>query len=143
VLLTNGGCWLRRDKDDMDIDTSTQVSMRITDAATAMMVCRVLLAAPASGRFLFVQGAPVLLIPSPLQGIGALATCTAGAFAASPVIPAIRLGGNCFALSTWTAWLTSNTNNDHTNAAPIESRTEFHFMMHLPMVAHMEPTSLA
>ena len=62
----------------------------------------------------------------------------AGAVVGSFIIPAVRVGGNCFVLSIWTAWLTSKQNVDINSAVPIESRTEFLFIMHLPMVAYVE-----
>jgi hypothetical protein len=41
-------------------------------------------------------------------------------------------------LSIWNAWPTPKKNSENTSAAPIESKAEFLYMIHLRMVAYRE-----
>ena len=84
--------------------------------------------APEPCRLCVLHVAPVL----PAQGIGVLETCVAGGVVASFISPAIRMRASC-PLSILKAWPRSTKNSENNSAAPIESRAEFLFIMHLPM----------
>ena len=83
------------------------------------------------GGLCLLQGAPVLPIAASVQG-GVFDTCVISGFAVPFISPAIRVRASCF-LSIWNAWPRSIENSENNRAAPIESRAEFLFIMHLRM----------
>ena len=74
----------------------------------------------------------------PPQGVSAFDTCVIGRFAVPFMSPAITMPAFWF-LSIWNAWPPSTKNSDNTSAAPIESRAEFLYMMHLLLVGRVDP----
>jgi len=90
--------------------------------------------APDPGGLCILHEAPVL----PPQGFGVFDTCVIGRLAVPFMSPAIRMPAFWF-LSIWNAWPPSTKNSDNTSAAPIESRAEFLYMMHLLLVDRVDP----
>ena len=82
----------------------------------------------------FLHAAPVL----PPQGFGVFDTCLVARFAVVFIFPTIRTPAFWF-LSIWNAWPPSTKNSENNSAAPIENRTEFLFIMHLPLVGRCDP----
>ena len=81
------------------------------------------------GGLCLLQGAPVLPIAASVQG-GVVDTCVVAEFEVPFMSPAIRMRASCF-LSISNAWPRSIKNSENNSAAPIESRAEFLFIMHL------------
>jgi hypothetical protein len=86
------------------------------------------------GGLWFRHVTPVL----PPQGFGVFDTCVIGRIAVPFMSPAIRMPAFWF-LSIWNAWPPSTKNSEHNSAAPIESRAEFLYMMHLLLVDRVDP----
>src|SRR5712692_4938668 len=84
----------------------------------------------------FQHVAPVL----PPQGIGVFDTCLIGRLAVPFISPAIRMRASCL-FSIWNAWPPSTKNSEDNSAAPIESRAEFLYMMHLLLVGRVDTSS--
>jgi len=78
----------------------------------------------------FLPGAPVRPFPPTVQGFGVIDTCVLDRFAVPFISPAITMPASFF-LSVWNAWLISTKNRENNSAAPIESRAECLYMMHL------------
>ena len=90
--------------------------------------------APDPGGLWFLHVAPVL----PPQGVGVFDTCLIGRLAVPFMSPAIRTPAFWF-LSIWNACPPSTKYSDNNSAAPIESRAEFLYMMHLLLVGRVDP----
>jgi hypothetical protein len=60
-----------------------------------------------------------------------------GRLAVPFISPAIWMRASWF-LSIWNAWPTPKKNSENTSAVPIESTTEFLYMIHLRMVADVD-----
>jgi hypothetical protein len=89
--------------------------------------------APDPGGLYLLHVTPVL----PPQGFGVFDTCVIGRVAVPFMSAAIRMPAFWF-LSIWNAWLPSTKNNENNSAAPIESRAEFLYMMHLLLVGRVD-----
>src|SRR5437879_9073600 len=90
--------------------------------------------APDSGGLWVLHVTPVL----PPQGFGVFDTCVIGRLPVPFMSPAIRTPAFWF-LSIWNAWPPSTKYSDNNSTAPIESRAEFLYMMHLLLVGRVDP----